>query len=290
MTDPLRVALEKRYSKGHISRLITARANEQYFTRRLALVSVAREAGLNVAKYATDEEMATLRSHDRGPGAEAKTARAAASAARGRPADARAAFTRPALAAKPALAVKSTPKPRRDKVFVVHGRDWAIRDSMFAFLRAVGLDPIEWGEAVKATGKPMPYIAETLEALLAGAAAVVVVLTPDDEVMLKPRFHAADDPEEEKKPMGQARPNVLFEGGMALGRHPEKTVFVSVGRVKSFTDVGGLLITRLNDTPAKRSEFVEKLRATGADAKTEGRADWYKAGEFEIKEDRDGNG
>jgi Predicted nucleotide-binding protein containing TIR -like domain len=285
MTDPLRVALEKKYSKGHISRLITARANDQYFTRRLALLSVARDAGLNVTKYATDEEMATLRSHDRGRAVAANTVPPAASLARGRQANAR-----PAIVAKPAAAAKSAPKWRRDKVFVVHGRDGAIRDSMFAFLRAVNLDPIEWGEAVKATGKPMPYIAETLEALLAGAAAVVVVLTPDDEVVLKPRLQAEDDPEEEKKPMGQARPNVLFEGGMALGRHPEKTVFVSVGRVKSFTDVGGLLITRLNDTAAKRSEFVEKLRATGADPKTEGRTDWYKVGKFEIKDDGDGNG
>jgi predicted nucleotide-binding protein len=290
------VALEKKYSKGHVSRLIRTRANKEYLTPRLALLSVARDQGLNVGKYASAEEMATLRSHDRGKVetiAPLQTpaygpSRPAAARAPAALAAARVTPTRQVAVSKPAT--KSAPKVGHDKVFVVHGRDGAIRDSMFAFLRAIDLDPIEWGEAMKATGKPTPYLADTLEVLLAGAAAVVVVLTPDDEVVLQPRFQTKDDPEEEKKPMGQARPNVLFEGGMAFARHAEKTVFVSVGRVKSFTDIGGLHITRLNDTAEKRSELVDKLRATGANPKTEGRRDWYKVGTFEIKEDGDGNG
>ena len=44
------------------------------------------------------------------------------------------------------------------KVFVVHGRNLKARDAMFIFLGAIGLDPIEWSEATKATGKPSPYI------------------------------------------------------------------------------------------------------------------------------------
>jgi len=32
---------------------------------------------------------------------------------------------------------------------------------------------------------------------------------------------------------------VLFEAGLAMGRHPRKTVFVQVGKVKPFSDVGG---------------------------------------------------
>jgi predicted nucleotide-binding protein len=279
--DPLRAALLKKYSERHIVRLVTARANEQFLTRRLAMVSVARDAGINVAKYATDDEMATLRGHDRAKKAEASAA--------------------PAAATPVATPRRRTPPVRRpaehraargprDKVFVVHGRDSTIRDSMFAFLRSVDLNPIEWGQAMSATGEAMPSIPATLGAALAGGvSAVVVVLTPDDLVVLKERLWKKSDPDEEKRQMGQARPNVLFEGGMAFALHPDKTVIVSLGRVKSFTDVSGLHIIRLNNTAAKRSELVEALRRAGADVQTDGRTDWYRVGEFEVKEDDDGN-
>lgn len=47
-------------------------------------------------------------------------------------------------------------------VFVVHGRNRELRDSMFSFLRALGLHPLEWTEALLATGKPAPYVGEAL--------------------------------------------------------------------------------------------------------------------------------
>lgn len=44
----------------------------------------------------------------------------------------------------------------RRKVFVVHGRNNAAREALFTFLRAIGLQPLEWSEIVKATGKQGP--------------------------------------------------------------------------------------------------------------------------------------
>lgn len=32
---------------------------------------------------------------------------------------------------------------------------------------------------------------------------------------------------------------MIFEAGLAMGRHQEKTVFVQVGKVKPFSDIGG---------------------------------------------------
>ena len=55
----------------------------------------------------------------------------------------------------------SMPDPKR--VFVVHGRDEALRRSIFAFLRAVNLEPLEWSQAVRLTGKGTPYIGEVLD-------------------------------------------------------------------------------------------------------------------------------
>ena len=50
------------------------------------------------------------------------------------------------------------------KVFVIHGRNEAARKGLFDFLRSIGLDPIEWSEAIRLTGKGSPYIGQVLDA------------------------------------------------------------------------------------------------------------------------------
>jgi len=50
------------------------------------------------------------------------------------------------------------------RVFVVHGRNLGARDAMFGFLRAIGLEPIEWSTAISATGSASPYIGQALDA------------------------------------------------------------------------------------------------------------------------------
>ena len=51
---------------------------------------------------------------------------------------------------------KLTPPTDAREVFVVHGRNGKAREAIFAFLRSIGLHPLEWSEAVQSTGKPMP--------------------------------------------------------------------------------------------------------------------------------------
>ena len=43
-------------------------------------------------------------------------------------------------------------------VFVVYGRDIEARRGIFRFLRAIGLNPIDFSRAVESTGKASPYI------------------------------------------------------------------------------------------------------------------------------------
>jgi predicted nucleotide-binding protein len=74
------------------------------------------------------------------------------------------------------------------KVFVVHGRNLAARTAMFTFLRAIGLAPIEWSEAIKLTGEASPYIGHILEAAFNAAQAIVVLLTPDDTAYLRSAY------------------------------------------------------------------------------------------------------
>jgi predicted nucleotide-binding protein len=58
------------------------------------------------------------------------------------------------------------------------------------------------------------------------------MFSPDDLVQLNEQERKHDDGPNERKPQGQARPNVLFEAGLAMGRRPAKTVLVrSVGHI-----------------------------------------------------------
>lgn len=119
--------------------------------------------------------------------------------------------------------------PRDRRVFVVHGRDNAARLAMFAFLRAIDLRPTEWPEAVAS-----PFIGHVLDVALGEAQAIVVLMTPDDMAYLRADYAAGtDDPD--VRPQGQARPNVLFEAGMAMGRDPARTLDCDLVRVKDRT-------------------------------------------------------
>jgi predicted nucleotide-binding protein len=172
------------------------------------------------------------------------------------------------------------PDPR--KVFVVHGRNERIRKAFFDLLRALGLDPIEWSEAVAATGKASPYVGEILDAAFKNAKAVVVLITPDDEVRLSEKLWSPQEKDEEKKIHRQARPNVLFEAGMAMGRDPDHTLLVEVGNVKAFSDVGGRHTLRLSNDVKKRQELANRLETAGC-AVSRLKTDWLSTGSFNIE-------
>lgn len=166
------------------------------------------------------------------------------------------------------------------KVFVVHGRNEAARKALFSFLRSIGLEPLEWNEGVKLTSSASPYIGEVLEAMFQKAQAVVVLITGDDYAMLDRRLLASGEPPEQLTP--QARPNVLFEAGMAFASHQQRTVIVELGRTRPFSDVAGRLTIKLGDSVARRQELAERLKTAGCPVQIEGRTDWHTAGQFEA--------
>ena len=166
-------------------------------------------------------------------------------------------------------------------VFVVHGRNLKIRDSMFSFLWAVGLHPLEWVEALSATGKASPYIGEVLDQAFSIAQAVVVLLTPDDEAWLREPFRQPGDPPHETQLTAQARPNVLFEAGMAMGRSPERTILVEVGNLRPFSDIAGRHVVRLDDSTQRRQELALRLQTAGCPVNLSGTA-WHSAGDFSL--------
>ena len=171
------------------------------------------------------------------------------------------------------------PANTRD-VFVVHGRNEDARNALFDFLRSINLRPLEWSEAVKATGKAMPYIGQVLDAAFSRAHAVVVLFTPDDEASLKEQFRVDSDPPHETELTGQARPNVLFEAGMAMGRNQEGTILVELGRLRPFSDMAGLHVIRLDDTSQRRQTLAQRLQTAGCPVNLDG-TDWHTVGDFE---------
>jgi predicted nucleotide-binding protein len=191
-------------------------------------------------------------------------------------------ITGPPGAASQVQATSSGQVVRRTRaVFVVHGRNLAARDAMFSFLRSIKLDPLEWIEAVAATGKPAPYVGEILTAAFDLAQAVVVLMTPDDLAYLQEEFRHAGDPPHEIEATGQARPNVLFEAGMAMGRDEGRTVLVELGALRPFSDVGGRHVIRLNNATQRRQEFATRLQAAECPVDLTG-TDWHSAGDFDA--------
>jgi len=169
------------------------------------------------------------------------------------------------------------------KIFVIHGRNSQLRSDFFSFLRALRLEPIEWSEAIRMTGKGSPYIGDILDVAFENAQAIVVLLTPDDEVRLKEEFWSDNEHENEINLIGQARPNVLFEAGLAFGKNPDRTILIEVGDVKSFSDVAGRHIIRLNNSMEKRQEIATRLENAQCNVSVLHGTDWHKVGNFEIK-------
>lgn len=169
-------------------------------------------------------------------------------------------------------------QPDERVVWVVHGRNLAARDGMFTFLRALGLKPLEWDQAVGLTGKGAPYVGEVLDRAFDSARAVVVLMTPDEVAYLRQDLASgAHDPETE--PASQARPNVLFEAGMALGRHPERTVIVEMGHVRPFSDVAGRHVVRLDGSSESRKALAQRIQSAGVAVDMTG-SDWLSAGDL----------
>jgi hypothetical protein len=166
------------------------------------------------------------------------------------------------------------------KVFVVHGRNVEARKALFSFLRSISLVPIELAQAINMTEKASPYLGEVLDAAFSYAQAVVVLMTPDDEARLLSPYRAAGDPDFEQLLTPQARPNVLFEAGMAMGRDSNRTVLIEVGKLRPFSDIGGRHVVRLNNSLVARQSIANRLKQAGCPVDLTG-VDWHSEGDFD---------
>lgn len=256
-------ALQKKLGVGQarIYLLIQKVAAKHRVPRHLAALILAGDNGLSFQKYATKEDLSELRGHGNAP-----------------PNLVMSATSVPARSPRRVKA-KIAPRPRDNTVFVVHGRDDALRKSMFAFLRALGLKPMEWGDALAEAKGANPQIEDIIDSAMSKVTAVVVLFSPDEEARLKESLCGRDEKRTEGKLAGQPRPNVLFEAGLALGRHPEKTLLVQVGKVRGFSDIAGRHLARLTNDAARRNDVANRLERIGCLINRRG-DDWMSEGDF----------
>ena len=234
--------------------------------RHIGALLVAGDNNISIQKYASAEDHAELR----GIPTHVPVAVDAASAA---PPPARS-VVRKGGAAK-------ILKTKENTVFVVHGRDTKLRDAMYEFLGALGLKPQEWGHAIRAARRKgaNPFVNDAVTKIMEQAQAIVVLLSPDDEAKLKDQFVAKHERQSEGRLRGQARPNVIFETGIAIGTHHRKAVMVRVGDVKPFTDVEGMHIPRLSGDDRSRHDLANRLEDLGCRINRDG-DHWLRAGDF----------
>jgi predicted nucleotide-binding protein len=175
----------------------------------------------------------------------------------------------------------TTPTVRPDprKVFVVFGRNHEIRDEIYTFLNALGLRHIEFDDAARDTGEGSPTIDRVLDAAFDLAQAVIVLLTGDDEARLREHYRKAEDQQFEGELTPQPRPNVLFEAGMAFGRHSERVILLQVGTIRPFSDVAGRYLLRFTGSTEDRVRLKDRLKTAGCNV-DETSLHWYKAGRF----------
>lgn len=160
----------------------------------------------------------------------------------------------------------------RKAVMVVYGHDKEANDALFGWLRAIGLQPREWSQLIRASGSASPFIGEVLDKALHDVQAVVAFFTPDEYVTAAGTDHA--------RGRFQARPNVLIEAGMALITHPTRTIIAVLGNQELPSDLAGRHYVRLSHTGVQPlHDLAGRLGDAGCDIDLSG-SDWLNPDSF----------
>lgn len=170
-------------------------------------------------------------------------------------------------------------KMQSKKIFVVEGRNKEINKSMFTFLTAIGLEPMEWEQARALTNMGTPYIGEILDKAFLHAQAIIVLLTPDEECKLIDDLQVETNDDSVRY---QPRPNVIFEAGAALAHSPDRTILVTFGNVALWSDIDGRHVIHMDNSPQKRQVLITRLKTAGCEIDIEGKTQWYDQGDFDL--------
>lgn len=151
------------------------------------------------------------------------------------------------------VAIKRTKKATSRRVFIVHGHDDGLKESVARFLSSLDLEPIILHELPN-RGRT---VIEKFEAYADDVAFAVVLFTPDDVGYPNGRV-------EEAKP--RARQNVVLELGFfmsAIGR--DRLCVLYKGGVDIPSDYSGVLYEEVDPKGAWRLSLAREIKNAGID-------------------------
>lgn len=175
------------------------------------------------------------------------------------------------------------PPPDPKKVFIIHGRNTAARTAVEHFLKALGLQPVDFDQLAADQGGT-PFVGDIVRAGLEQAHGIIALFTSEEYAALRPDHRGGNDSGTDVM-RWQARPNVIFEAGMAYGMAPKRTILATLGTdVSLFSDVAGVHILRLSNEVASRERFRHKLIGIGCEVeqRTSAWTDPMRSGDFDA--------
>jgi predicted nucleotide-binding protein len=173
--------------------------------------------------------------------------------------------------------------PDKKKVFIIHGRNHAVLKEVGIFLRSMGLDPRLFRDVRKGMGGAT-HVSKVVERGMEEAQGVLALITPDEFASLRTDLRKERESGQVVE-RWQARPNVIFEAGMAFGRHPDRVAFAVFGDAKLFTDVDGIHLFRLTNEhgPDSSRAQLRGVLEDGMKCDVNLRSDeWMTAGDFDA--------
>jgi predicted nucleotide-binding protein len=235
--------------QARVYQVIQRRALDCHVDSRVASLLVARDNRVNYQPYATAEDRVEMRH-----------ASSSAPASPPPPAAPPMLTTRPAGKRLGKTKVKAT---KDNSMFVVHGRDAKLNQDMYAFLSSIGIAPMEWDHAIKAAkGGANPIVGDVINQAMERVQGVMILFSPDEEARIKPKLASESDKKKGLHLRGfQPRPNVIFEAGLALGAHSDKTILVQVGDVRDISDIAGKHLVHLSNSFANRKRLADRLES-----------------------------
>jgi predicted nucleotide-binding protein len=252
-----------------VYRVIQQRALDSHVDSHVASLLVARDNGVNYQPYTDPQDLVEMR-HATAPAHPLPPPTSTAPPASKRPAGKKLGKTK----------VRAT---KDNSMFVVHGRDAKLNQDMYAFLSSIGIVPMEWDQAIKAAkGGANPILGDVISQAMEKVQGVMILLSPDEEAKIRPKFASQSD---EKKGLHlkgfQPRPNVIFEAGLALGAHSDKTILVQAGDIREISDIAGKHMVHLTNETSSRKTLAFRLRdKLKFRINIDGDA-WLKAGDFD---------
>jgi len=144
------------------------------------------------------------------------------------------------------------------EIFIVHGHDVAIKESVKGFVKKLGLEPIILNEQADLS----QTIIEKFEKHSSTPGYAIVLFSPDDEGRSKKPNPDGSEQSLQNRP----RQNVVLELGFFIGKlGRDRICVIRSGETEDPSDFGGVLYTLYDSANGWQVNLAKNLKAVGYD-------------------------